>query len=202
VSHQQQQRPLVLASASPRRKDILTQLGLRFRIVPSGIDETALPGERPEALVERLSRGKAAEVAARLGPPREEAHVLAADTIVVIDDRILGKPRDDEDALGMLLSLGGRTHRVISGVALSQRDGSYESGVFVTHVTFRPLDERSARAYVATGDGRDAAGSYAVQGRGAGLIQRIDGSYTNVVGLPAAETLDLLLRAGVLGSWP
>jgi septum formation protein len=196
----QQQRPLVLASASPRRKDILNQLGLTFRVVPSGFDETVLPGEEPEALALRLARGKGAEVTGLLGD--ERAHVLAADTIVAIDRQILGKPRDDDDALHMLLALGGRTHRVITGVALSLRDGSFDGGVFVTHVTFRPLDERSARAYVATGDGRDAAGSYAVQGRGAGLITRIDGSYTNVVGLPAADTLDLLLRAGVLGSWP
>jgi septum formation protein len=197
-----QQKPLVLASASPRRKDILEQLGLTFRILPSGIDETALAAEQPAEHVERLARGKAAEIATRLAADRDPACILAADTIVVIDGQILGKPRDDGDALRMLRSLSGRTHRVISGVALAQSDGHVESAVFTTDVTFRKLDDRSARAYVMSGEGRDKAGSYAIQGFGAGLVTRVSGSYTNVVGLPAAETIDLLLRAGVLEAWP
>jgi septum formation protein len=197
-----QLKPLVLASASPRRKQILEQLGLTFRVMPSGFDERALAGETPEALVERLARGKAGEIVERLGRESETACVLGADTIVVIDREILGKPRDDEDALRMVMALAGRTHRVITGVALCLPGGACESEIFVTEVRFRPLSRESARAYVASGDGRDAAGAYAVQGRGAGLVAEISGSYTNVVGLPAAQTLDLLLRANVVGTWP
>lgn len=199
---ERQRKPLVLASQSPRRKQILEQLGLVFRVVPSGIDESALADEAPAAHVERLAREKAGEVFARLAADPVPACVLAADTIVVIDGRILGKPVDDREAVQMLLSLAGRSHRVMSGVALHQPDGTLESAVFRSDVEFRQLDEASARAYVASGEGRDKAGSYAIQGLGAGLVRRVDGSYTNVVGLPAAETLDMLLRAGVLGAWP
>lgn len=197
-----QQKLLVLASASPRRRQILEQLGLQFRVSPSGFDETLLPGETPEVHVERLARGKAAEVVARLANEADPACVLAADTIVVLDAEILGKPRDDQDALRMLLGLSGRAHRVITGVALSVPGAAPESAVFESEVRFRQLTPERASAYIASGEGRDAAGSYAIQGLGAGLVREISGSYTNVVGLPAAETLDLLLRAGVLGAWP
>lgn len=197
-----QHKPLVLASASPRRKQILEQLGVRFRVIPSGFDECLLEGETPEVHVDRLARGKAAEVVAQLASARDAACVLAADTIVVLDDEILGKPRDDADALRMLLGLAGRAHRVITGVALCVPGAEAESAVFETQVWFRELKPQSANAYVASGEGRDKAGSYAIQGLGAGLVREVRGSYTNVVGLPAAETLDLLLRAGVLGAWP
>jgi septum formation protein len=197
-----QQKPLVLASASPRRKQILEQLGLSFRVMPSGFDETLLEGETPEVHVERLARGKAAEVVAQLAEAGEAACVLAADTIVVLGAEILGKPKDDHDALRMLLGLSGNTHRVITGVALCLPNVAPESAVFESSVRFRELTRESASAYVASGEGRDKAGSYAIQGLGAGLVREIAGSYTNVVGLPAAETLDLLLRAGVLGAWP
>jgi septum formation protein len=197
-----QQQSLVLASASPRRRMILEQLGLGFRVLASGIDESALPGETPERHVERLARDKAAEILQRLAVERDEAWVLAADTIVVVDDEVLGKPRDDADALRMLMLLSGRKHRVLTGVALLHGKRGGESAVFSTEVGFRRLDRPSAQAYVASGEARDAAGSYAIQGLGTGLVTELAGSYTNVVGLPAAETLDLLLRAGVLEAWP
>ncbi|HET6338748.1 MAG TPA: Maf family protein [Polyangiales bacterium] len=197
-----QQKPLVLASASPRRKQILEQLGLTFRVIPSGFDETLLEGETPSVHVERLARGKAAEIVARLAAAGEAPCVLAADTIVVLDAEILGKPRDDGDAVRMLLGLSGRAHRVSTGVALFVPGAEPVSAVFESEVRFRELTRASATAYVASGEGRDKAGSYAIQGLGAGLVREIVGSYTNVVGLPAAETLDLLLGAGVLGAWP
>jgi septum formation protein len=198
----QQQKPLVLASASPRRQQILQQLGLAFRTLPSGIDERRLNDEPPDAHVERLARGKAAEIAQRLAADGDPACVLAADTIVLLDEQILGKPRDDADALRMLLGLAGRTHRVITGVALVVPERPCRSAVFSTEVCFRRLDRPSALAYIASGEGRDKAGAYAIQGLGAGLVRQIAGSYTNVVGLPAAETLDMLLDAAVLGAWP
>jgi septum formation protein len=197
-----QQESLVLASASPRRSMILDQLGLTFRVLPSGIDESALPGETPEQHVERLARDKAAEIVQRLAAEGEATWVLAADTMVVVDDEVLGKPRDDADALRMLMLMSGRKHRVMTGVALQHSQRGGESAVFSTEVGFRRLDRRSAQAYVASGEARDAAGSYAIQGLGTGLVTEIVGSYTNVVGLPAAETLDLLLRARVLEVWP
>jgi septum formation protein len=197
-----QHKPLVLASASPRRKQILEQLGVQFRVMPSGFDERLLDGETPETHVDRLARGKAAEVVAQLASAGDAACVLAADTIVVLESEILGKPQDDQDALRMLLGLSDRAHRVITGVALCVPGAEPVSRVFESQVWFRKLSTASATAYVACGEGRDKAGSYAIQGFGAGLVREIRGSYTNVVGLPAAETLDLLLDAGVLGAWP
>jgi septum formation protein len=198
-----QARALVLASASPRRRDILGSLGVTFRVLPSGIDESALPHETPEAHVRRLSIEKAAEVRARLAGDPERPWVFAADTIVVIDGAILGKPRDDADAQRMLLQLSRRTHRVLTAIHLCEVGSARERGqTLETAVQFRSLDERAAAAYVASGEGRDKAGSYAIQGLGAGLVRSINGSYTNVVGMPAAETLDLLLWAGVIEDWP
>ncbi len=198
-----QKRALVLASASPRRREILGQLGVEFRVLPSGIDETALPAETPDVHVRRLAAEKAEEVTQRLAGEPEQPLVLAADTIVVIDELILGKPTDDADAERILLRLAGRTHRVIT--ALSLRDVSglrREDFALSTEVRFRTFDAQVARSYVASGEGRDKAGSYAIQGLGAGLVAAINGSYTNVVGLPAVETLELLTRAGLIEAWP
>jgi septum formation protein len=198
-----QSRGLVLASASPRRREILGQLGVAFRVIPSGIDERLLDGESPEAHVQRLAREKAAEVRQRLEAEATQPVVLAADTIVLIDTLVLGKPQDDADGLRMLQLLSGRTHRVLTALALCEVGGAFRhAALFATDVTFRALDEQSAAAYVASGEGRDKAGSYAIQGLGAGLVLRIAGSYTNVVGMPAAETIDLLKLAGVLAAWP
>ena len=198
-----QTRALVLASASPRRREILGQLGVTFRVVPSGIDESMHPGETPERHVQRLAREKASEVRRRLCDDPTRPIVLAADTIVLIDGQVLGKPQDDVDALRMLQLLSGRVHRVLTALAVCEVAGPHEAAaLFSTEVRFRELDASSAAAYVASGEGRDKAGSYAIQGLGAGLVQGIAGSYTNVVGMPAAETIDLLRDAGVLASWP
>ena len=199
----EQLRSLVLASESPRRRDILSQLGVAFSVVPANIDETAWPDESAEAHVQRLAREKGRAVRARLMALPERPCILSADTIVVVDDTVFGKPNDDADALGMLLRLSGRTHRVLTAVALCEVAGPHEDALLLsTEVTFRALPEAAWRRYVASGEARDKAGSYAIQGLGTGIVRAISGSYTNVVGLPAAETLELLGRAGVLGAWP
>lgn len=185
-------RPLVLASASPRRRALLEGAGLRFEVLPADIPERAVPGETPETLARRLAREKALAVARRVGatPPR---WVLGADTVVVVDERVLGKPRDTEDAVALLGQLVGRAHRVVTGFAIAcsetlvVRDGSVESSVFM-----RGAPEAELRRYVATGEPLDKAGAYAAQGEGRRFIERIQGSETNVIGLPVEETLALL----------
>jgi septum formation protein len=198
-----QRELLVLASASPRRREILSQLGLSFRVLESGVDEPPPRGRAPEAYARELAGQKAVAVAMRLSADGSRAFVLGADTIVVLDAAVLGKPSDDAQALSMLLSLQGREHEVITAVAL-RRAGSDFCRTLAVHsrVVFRAFDEATARRYVASGEGRDKAGSYAAQGLGAGLLRGIDGSYSNVVGLPAAETLELLLEGGALEAWP
>ncbi len=199
----EQHRALVLASASPRRREILGQLGVAFVVDPSGIDERALPNETPDAHVRRLAGEKADEVATRLAGDAARPLVLAADTIVLIDGEVLGKPRDDADAARMLGLLSGRAHVVITALALREVRGSYRDDfALTTEVRFRELELPTVHAYVASGEGRDKAGSYAIQGLGAGLVSAIEGSYTNVVGMPAVETLQALQRAGVVGRWP
>ena len=203
MAESQQFRALVLASASPRRREILDQLGLEFSVIPSGIDERMLDGETPQQHVPRLAREKAAEVRQRLGTDPARPVILAADTIVLVDARVLGKPADDAEARRMLQLLSGRTHHVLTALAVCEVDGPHQAtALLTTEVTFRTLDERESAAYVASGEGRDKAGSYAIQGLGAGLVLRIAGSYTNVVGMPAAETVDMLRAAGVLAAWP
>jgi septum formation protein len=203
MDESKQRRALILASASPRRREILGQLGVVFSVVPSGIDEQLLPAETPEEHVQRLAKEKAHEVQQRMSADPAQPSILAADTIVLIDGEVLGKPRDDDDAQRMLLLLSGKTHRVLTALAACEVGGPWEYARLVTtDVKFRVLDPRMARAYVNSGEGRDKAGSYAIQGLGAGLVREISGSYTNVVGMPAAETLDLLHRAGVLTAWP
>jgi len=190
----------VLASASPRRKAILETLGLTFEVVVSEVDEPALVArstERaPDALASTLALAKARDVAAR-----EQGFVLGADTIVVVDGAILNKPADDAEAASMLGRLSGRWHDVITGVALVW-ESQTECLSVTTRVRFRELSVDRIQRYVATGEGRDKAGSYAVQGIGSGLVTQIEGSWSNVVGLPAAETVDLLERAGALTEWP
>ena len=184
--------PLVLASASPRRADLLVRLGLDFQVFPSHVPEDALDGETPRAHAERLARAKAAEV-------REEhphAMVLAGDTVVVLEGEILGKPRDAEDAVRMLLGLEGRTHTVVSGLALAFPDGVIRSGTEATEVTFRSFGEALARRYVETGEPMDKAGAYGIQDRGSVLVKEIRGDYHTVVGLPLPLFLDLLEEGG------
>ena len=185
--------PLVLASASPRRSELLQRVGLSFDICPADIDETPKPDESPAALVERLSREKARTVAEAL---RGSYLVVAADTIVVRDGTILNKPPTPDAAKGMLRSLGGRSHEVITGWAMTRDDGRSLAGNVVTRVHFRELNDHVVERYVATGEPMDKAGAYGIQGVGAMLVTRIEGSYTNVVGLPLVEILQALPQLG------
>jgi septum formation protein len=182
---------LVLASASPRRAELLARLGLHPVIRPAHVDETPHPDEPPTDLVVRLAATKAAAVAT----DRDDEVVLAADTEVVADGRVLGKPRDREDAATMLRTLSGRTHEVITGLAV-QRGTTARLAQVTTRVTFRALTDAEVGWYLRTGEPDDKAGAYALQGAGAVLVARIEGSDTNVIGLPLAEAVDLLRAAG------
>jgi septum formation protein len=184
--------PLVLASASPRRAELLVRLGLAFEVIPSLLAEIPREGETPAEHAERLSREKALEVRGR----RPDAIVLAGDTVVVRDRGLLGKPSGRDEAVSMLLSLAGRTHLVVSGLALAFPTGSVQSGSMTTRVTFRPFDRAFAQAYVATGEPMDKAGAYGIQGLGSALIQEIEGDYHTVMGLPLPLFLDLLEAEG------
>jgi septum formation protein len=191
---------LVLASASPRRHELLRSVGLEFDVMPADIDESVRPGELPAAYVVRLSREKAAVVAGRLGA---DAIVVAADTTVDVDGQILEKPIDAADARRMLGLLSGRTHLVHTGVAVlrtSEASSAVGSGgtgsvVVETAVEFVALAAEIVEWYIATGEPFGKAGAYAIQGAGGALVRRLDGSVTNVIGLPLAETLDLLRTA-------
>lgn len=197
---------LVLASASPRRREILTTLGITFEVHSSGADETRLEGEPARVYALRVARAKALEVARRCpsGVP-----VLAADTIVVVDGEVLGKPGDDRAgyeaaARGMLRMLAGRWHEVTTAVALARAGEAELLGALevTTRVKMRAMTLEMVDRYVATGEGRDKAGGYAIQGIAGGLITEIEGSASNVVGLPAAETIALLERHGAIAEWP
>jgi septum formation protein len=181
--------PIVLASASPRRRDLLNEIGLSFEVVPPNVDEsTGLPDE-PEAHALALAERKARAVA----ESREEGVVVAADTIVVVDGRVFGKPEDEDDALRMLKTLSGRAHLVHTAVSvLDVTPGRLESRVTTTRVTFRAASEDELRRYIGSGEPMDRAGAYAIQGIGGLLVAGIEGDYTNVVGLPVGVTLDLL----------
>jgi septum formation protein len=177
---------LVLASASPRRADLLRAAGFVFETVVAVVDERVRPGESPSAYVRRLAAEKSAAAT-----PGTDAVILGADTAVVVEGAILGKPCDDADAARMLRRLSGRQHEVMTGVSL--RLGAHEVGrVETTVVHFAALTDRDIAWYVASGEGRDKAGAYAIQGLGSRFIPRIEGSYTNVVGLPMAGVVELL----------
>ena len=183
--------PLVLASASPRRAEILTALGIPFTVVATDIDETVAPGESGRAAASRLAAEKAAASAA-LSPGD---WVLAADTLVLLDDAILGKPRDGTDARGMLRRLSGREHKVVTAVRLTKASGPGLEAIEESRVRIAPLDEEEIRWYVATGEPLDKAGAYAVQGLGARFVESVEGSFTNVMGLPARSVYRLLREA-------
>ena len=186
---------IVLASASPRRRELLAQLGLSFAVVPSNADESVLPGESPEEHVTRLSRDKAMEVAHR--DEQQARWFIGSDTVVVRDDQILGKPADHEAARNMLSSLSGRSHRVVSGYAVfDKRSGNTVSGAVITRVFFKHLTDTEIEGYIATGEPFDKAGAYAIQGIGSFMIPAIEGSYTNVVGLPLCEVIAALEELG------
>jgi len=180
---------LVLASASPRRAEILTSAGVAFDVVPAHIDESRLDNETPVAYVCRVAAAKAAAVATR----HADRPVLAADSAVVVGDRLFGKPRDDDEAAAMLRQLSGRTHEVLTGLTL-RRGAAILSEVVCTHVTLVPLTADEVAWYVASGEPRDKAGAYAIQGLASRFVERIEGSYTNVVGLPIGTVYRMLAR--------
>ena len=184
---------IVLASGSPRRRQLLEMIGLEFRVVPPDVDETLGPSEQAEGYVRRLACEKATTVAGR----EHGAVVLAADTTVVLRGGIFGKPANPEEAVVMLRQLEGRKHQVMTAVAVAQ-DGRLEHALDVTDVTFRPLSDAQIAAYVATGEPLDKAGAYAIQGKGAALVEGIRGDFFGVMGLPLRLALDLLARFGVL----
>jgi septum formation protein len=191
--------PLVLGSGSPRRRELLARAGVVFEVRPADVDERARPGEAPPALAERLAREKALAVARRVGPAPARL-VLGADTIVVVDGDVLGKPADAADAARLLGRLVGRAHRVLTGVALVESEGlGTWSALVESRVWMRPAEAAEIRRYVATGEPLDKAGAYAAQGEGRRFIERIEGSETNVIGLPVEETLALLREAGLDG---
>ena len=186
---------LILASASPRRQHLLHGAGISFRVIPSDVEECLINGESPEDHVQRLALAKATEVAQR----RPGIWVLGADTIVVIDQKILGKPSDVAEAKAMLASLASRTHEVFTGYALvnSGFSGNERVRSVRSQVRIRDLSTEEIAGYVATGEPMDKAGSYAVQGIGSGIVEAISGSYTNVVGLPLCEVLRDLKELGI-----
>ncbi|MCQ4323757.1 septum formation inhibitor Maf [Stutzerimonas stutzeri] len=185
---------LFLASASPRRRELLAQIGVPFSLLDVSVDETPSPAESPEAYVERIARAKAQAGLARLND--RDGCVLGADTSVVLDQRILGKPESRADGLAMLAALSGRTHRVMTAVALASR-AACEVRVVVSEVTFRTIAEAEAERYWANGEPLDKAGGYAIQGWGAAFVSQLQGSYSAVVGLPLCETAQLLDAFGL-----
>ncbi len=187
---------IVLASASPRRSQLLAQIGVRHEPFPVDCNERALTGEVPPDYVMRVARDKAGAAAQALGA-RANRPVLAADTAVVLGDRIFGKPADEAHAVAMLMALGGRTHDVLTAVAL-QLDGRVQGVLHCSRVTFRTLAADECRIYWATGEPAGKAGAYAIQGLGAVFIERLEGSFSGVMGLPLFETASLLDAAGVL----
>lgn len=182
--------PIILASASPRRRELLTELRIPFLVAPSDVDESPRPGESPHAMVQRLARMKATK-AARF---QRAAVVLAADTIVVIDDEVLGKPIDRDDARRMLRLLSGREHVVLTGFCILAPGGERAEDVVSTRVRFRPLGDADIEPYLDSGEAYDKAGGYAIQGGAGSFIESIDGSYSNVVGLPKDEVAAALSR--------
>ena len=184
---------LILASASPRRRELLEQLGVDYLCDPAAIDETPLAGEKPGDYVRRMALEKASAVAARHPASRR---VLAADTTVVLGDDVLGKPRDHFDGLAMLARLSGRSHSVLTSICLCSA-GEAHGELVETRVEFVALSREICEAYLATDEPWDKAGCYAIQGLGGAFVRSIQGSYSNVVGLPLSETWQLLRTAGI-----
>ncbi|GAC1032064.1 nucleoside triphosphate pyrophosphatase [Pseudomonas sp. No.21] len=187
---------LHLASGSPRRRELLAQIGVPFQVLSAAIDESVRPGETAEGYVERLAREKAAAGLAALGDAAAGTCVLGADTSVVLDGRILGKPLDRDHALAMLADLSGREHQVLTAVAVAQ-SGLCRSRLVTSRVRLRVIPQAEREAYWATGEPLDKAGGYAIQGLGAVFVENIQGSYSAVVGLPLLETADLLGEFGI-----
>jgi septum formation protein len=188
---------VILASASPRRRELLALVGIDHEVRPADVDESPLPGESPVAHAERLARAKAHAVAEQ----EPGAVVIAADTIVVVDGDVLGKPRDRRDAHAMLRRLSGRTHTVLTAIAVA-RESRTESAVESVDVTFRPLSDDEIDAYIATGEPMDKAGAYGIQGYGATIVERVDGDYFSVMGMGLRRLVELLQRVGAPYSFP
>ena len=182
---------VVLASASPRRRELLALIGIPHEVRPADVDESLHDGEAPAVYAERLARTKASTV-----PPDDGVLAIGSDTIVVIDDVVLGKPRDGEEAARMLRALSGRTHTVYTAVAVRRGD-RMASGVEHVAVTFRPLTDAMIASYIATLEPMDKAGAYGIQGYGATIVERIDGDYFAVMGLALGRLVDLMARVGV-----
>ncbi|MDC0335384.1 Maf family protein [Pseudodesulfovibrio sp.] len=188
---------IILASGSPRRRELLRDLGLDFEVHPSQAEEPApLAGEKPEDYAKRMAEMKTMDVAAHF----TDTTVLGADTIVVLDGHIMGKPTDDADALAMLSSLSGKTHQVITGYCIVLPSGENVVQAVSTDVDMRISGEAELKGYIATGEPMDKAGAYAIQGIGTFLVTGIRGSYTNVVGLPVARILDTLIEKNIVES--
>lgn len=188
-------KPLYLASGSPRRRELLTQIGVAFTAISADIDETPLAEESPSAYVERLARGKA-EAGRRSVVSAQRFCVLGADTAVVLDGKILGKPVDEADACAMLMMLSGKEHEVLTAIAVLEGERC-ESRVVRSLVRFRPISREEASAYWASGEPRDKAGGYGIQGLGGVFVAGLNGSYSAVVGLPVCETCEVLGHFGI-----
>ncbi len=183
---------LILASQSPRRVDLLRELGLDFDIIPASITESTVAEDNPEENAIRLAREKAQWVAER----HAGRFVLGADTIVVLGKTLIGKPRDEQDALQILQRLGGETHQVITGIALFCPDGTHRAQAVTSTVHIKSCDESTLLSYIATGEPMDKAGAYAIQGEGSFLVDHWAGSWSNIVGLPQEAVVPLLHEAG------
>ncbi|HEY5241703.1 MAG TPA: Maf family protein [Polyangiaceae bacterium] len=196
--------PLVLGSASPRRREMIAMLGVPFVVCTADIDESTRDGETPQAYLERIARAKLEAVRGRVAAPGagETAGILVADTVVIAPDGgLLGKPADDDEARVMVQRLGGATHEVSTRFLLAASAGTappLHAQTVTTRVTFRAVDPGEVNAYAATGEGRDKAGAYAVQGRASAFVERIEGSYSGVVGLPLCEVVVALRAVGWL----
>lgn len=196
--------PLLLGSASPRRREILATLGLPLIVASAEVDETPLPGEPPLDYLRRIAAAKLAS-AARLPQAAGAGALLVADTTVILDDRPLGKPADEAEARAMLRALSGRAHHVSTCFAVAGPPDMARALAIETvtsRVVFRALDDEEIALYAATGEGLDKAGAYAIQGIGAFAVARVEGSYSNVVGLPACEVVSTLRAAGLLARFP
>jgi septum formation protein len=190
-----QKYKLILASNSPRRSYLLKRAGLEFDVIPSTVDESRIASLDPPEYVRVLSQAKAAEIAAQ----HPDCWVIGADTIVLIGGRVLGKPRDPSDARAMLEQLSGQTHQVYTGYTICCVGlQKHFSDVVITDVTFKKLTNDEIKWYIHTGEPFDKAGAYAIQGLGTFLVERINGSYTNVVGLPVCEVIEYLIKEGVI----
>ena len=187
--------PIILASGSPRRKEFLSQLGLSFEIIPATLEETPHPGEAADHFAMRMAAEKAAQVSSNY----PDACVIAADTVVTLNEVMYGKPQDPHDALLCLHALRGKTHQVITGLAVHSKKMQLQSmAQAMTQVTFAAFSEEVLKAYIHTGDPMDKAGAYGIQGSGAFLVESISGSYSNVVGLPVTLLVKILLEHNII----